>query len=783
MNVVTFEFDSDNAVAPDSVLVPYTNVATAAQMAQAVVNAINAHPVLGTLASANVTGARVYLVSASFAAETADLTAESNDTRLTAVDSGLSSLNSGTFIASGVIGDNPNLVADPTLDVDMISFQLNAGDRVRIDIDAEQLGQLQFGMFSGAFFGLFVDPTLALFDAAGNLVDFSFDAPAPGEGLSFDAYLDFTATTSGTYYLGISAFGNFGYNPDSEGSGFSFFSSDPPPFLQGSYMVTIILGSGAVAAEQFDFTGDENQFREQGQILIDSNVISNFSDNGILVDAAPRDAEGNVPRQASVRNTRNPNTTRLVPGVAIQNNLITNVGQAGITFSGDPNPANQPLAAVPFGRIVNNTIWGGIGTSGVGIRVTDNASPTILNNILANLATGITVDASSRRATNPQTGQLTFSGTVISANLYRSASTTAADTGAANNGLGDLAIVLTPAEPLFEDENLGVFSPARGSKAIDSSLDSVEDRPELTTVTSPLGIGLSPILAPEFDLDGVLRVDDPSQAPPPGLGSNVFKDRGALERIDQPRISISGGSVVEGNQGNVNLVFTITIDQFTSSLLTVDFATNNGTASGGVDYVNTNGKITFVPGGGTVQQITVQVIGDSLDEDDETFQVNLNSAVNGLILSGQATGTIIDDDTAPTITVSDVTLVEGNNPNVVTPFVFTVSLAQPSGRTVSAVFNTANVTATAGSDYQATTGTITFQPGQTRQFVTVNVLGDVTPETNETFRVTLSQLVNATAPAAAPSAPARSSRTNRRSRSAMPRRTKAIAAPPTRSSP
>ena len=74
--------------------------------------------------------------------------------------------------------------------------------------------------------------------------------------------------------------------------------------------------------------------------------------------------------------------------------------------------------------------------------------------------------------------------------------------------------------------------PADLSRVIDSSVDSLEDRTELVTVKEPVGIARSPILAPNFDVLGQLRIDDPRVEPPEGFGRNVFKDRGAIDRVD-----------------------------------------------------------------------------------------------------------------------------------------------------------------------------------------------------------------------------------------------------------
>ena len=94
------------------------------------------------------------------------------------------------------------------------------------------------------------------------------------------------------------------------------------------------------------------------------------------------------------------------------------------------------------------------------------------------------------------------------------------------------AIALVASEPLFVDASKRNFNLAANSRAIDSSVNSIQERSNFQSTTGALGIPLSPIQAPETDLLGQLRVDDPSVPTPPGLGSNVFKDRGALERAD-----------------------------------------------------------------------------------------------------------------------------------------------------------------------------------------------------------------------------------------------------------
>jgi hypothetical protein len=105
-------------------------------------------------------------------------------------------------------------------------------------------------------------------------------------------------------------------------------------------------------------------------------------------------------------------------------------------------------------------------------------------------------------------------------------------------------------------------------------------------------------------------------------------------------------------------------------------------------------------------------------------------------------GTITDNDAAPTLSINDVAVTEGNTGT--TNAVFTVSMTSASSQAVTVNFTTANGTAVAPGDYTTTTGTLTFAPGTTTQSITVPVVGDAIFEGNETFQVTLSGATVAT---------------------------------------
>src|SRR5207244_875595 len=100
------------------------------------------------------------------------------------------------------------------------------------------------------------------------------------------------------------------------------------------------------------------------------------------------------------------------------------------------------------------------------------------------------------------------------------------------------------------------------------------------------------------------------------------------------------------------------------------------------------------------------------------------------------------NDAAPTLSINDVSVTEGDSGS--TPATFTVSLSAASSFTVTVNYATADNTANAGSDYQSTSGTLTFNPGETAKPVTVLVNGDTTFEQNETFFVNLTSPTNAT---------------------------------------
>ncbi|MBK9983805.1 MAG: T9SS type A sorting domain-containing protein, partial [Saprospiraceae bacterium] len=223
-----------------------------------------------------------------------------------------------------------------------------------------------------------------------------------------------------------------------------------------------------------------------------------------------------------------------------------------------------------------------------------------------------------------------------------------------------------------------------------------------------------------------------------GLAPGVGEVEDYQVNIVNTQFNIDNPSVVEGNAGTTNLVFTISRTN-NSTACSVNYAITGGTATtADLDYqVFAGGTASFTQGGALSQTVTVVVNGDLKVELDETVIMTLSNPVNGAIQNGTGTGTITNDDSG-VITITSPSIVEGDAGTQ--NLVFNINMSAISDANAIFNFATANGTATAGSDYVANSGTITLTPGQTTATVTVVINGDCTIEPNEIFTVVLSAL-------------------------------------------
>jgi hypothetical protein len=208
----------------------------------------------------------------------------------------------------------------------------------------------------------------------------------------------------------------------------------------------------------------------------------------------------------------------------------------------------------------------------------------------------------------------------------------------------------------------------------------------------------------------------------------------------EPVIDIDDPTVVEGQSGTAPVTFSVTLSNPSASDVTVEWSTAAGTATGGTDYVTTSGTLT-IPAGETTGTVDVVVNGDGTYEGDETLAVNLSNATGAPIGDTQGIATITNDDAAPSVSLADASVVEGNSGTSL--LTFAVSLIGPSDVDAQVDFATAGVTATGGTDYVTTSGTLTIPAGETTGTVDVVVNGDGTYEGDETLSLILSNPTDA----------------------------------------
>ena len=254
------------------------------------------------------------------------------------------------------------------------------------------------------------------------------------------------------------------------------------------------------------------------------------------------------------------------------------------------------------------------------------------------------------------------------------------------------------------------------------------------------------------DLDGVaeetetftLVLVDSSEArtPPVSFEMQVLNTPLSVISIDTP-------SVVEGaDDTTVSLEFSVTLDRASPQEITVDFAdTTTGTATSATDYATVStGTLTFAAGE-TSKTISVSVNGDDIDESNETIILRLSNATGATLSGGSSTlvgtGTITDDDAAPTgvtLSVDPGTVAENGG---ATPFEVTAALSGGTtfdeAKTVTVAVGAASDSATEGTDY-ATVGdqTITIGAGESTGTVTFTLtpMQDTTSEGVEVISLT-----------------------------------------------
>ena len=185
----------------------------------------------------------------------------------------------------------------------------------------------------------------------------------------------------------------------------------------------------------------------------------------------------------------------------------------------------------------------------------------------------------------------------------------------------------------------------------------------------------------------------------------------------------------------------VSLSASSSSSVTVNYTTVSGTAVAGTDFTAASGTLTFAPGV-TSQTIPVTILTDSAATTATAFTVVLSTPANATLGTSQATVTINNPVVVPTISAGNVSVTRPTSGTATASVV--VSLSASSTNTVTVNYTTTSGTAVAGTDFTATSGTLTFAPGVTSQTIPVTILTDSAKTTATGFTVVLSTPANAT---------------------------------------
>ncbi|MFM7560081.1 beta strand repeat-containing protein, partial [Cylindrospermopsis raciborskii] len=650
----------------------------------------------------------------------------------------------------GVDPTPENMIAVGDKDVDLIKFTVNPGLVVfqtsnYVPNYIEKFGQIRgkayLDLLDSDRDGSFDDPidtVLRLFDASGNELTIDDDG---GEGLL--SRLEYVFTTAGTYYLGVSGYGNSTYNintlPDavdndssrrSGSTGSSLLSiilqpntapQDPNGVFYGAIPVDLLYGSNLTLSEQIgtdilaDTTisvtgGDVDLYRfvanESGVVLIDLDTATGNSLNTYL-----RTFDGN--------------------GIAL------------------PSPYfNDDSTAQGFNRDSLTELGNNSTDSFVRLDVTAGSTYYISVSASGNQ----TYDLNNLdERTNPSTGDYQI-------NLqYGGGATTATDADGyihANLPSFNLTQTNTGSSNLISlQRNIGNDDQAVvGATDVDFvkvNFQGTGTTPRILTSTARgIGTGKSALMPRVYVFNGqgdrLSAVT--SSSSPNTIQISLNPDTnyyvgvaGYGNKNFNPLIMGSGTSAETGNY-----TLNLSLSGSGANWAVTGSSTNQADAT---DFGGTlpTGTVSFAAGE-TSQTITVNVSGDTTVEPDEGFIVTLSNPSGATISTATATGTIQNDDAALAIASTNVNQIEGNSGTKA--FTFTVTR---NGDTTSSSSANWSVTESGtnpanGADFVGgtlPTGTVNFTAGETSKSITVNVLGDTTVEPDEGFTVTLSNPTNA----------------------------------------
>jgi len=384
------------------------------------------------------------------------------------------------------------------------------------------------------------------------------------------------------------------------------------------------------------------------------------------------------------------------------------------------------------------------------------ASPAINRGLSTNIPLDVTDldnDSTTTFIPQDQTGQNRISGSIVDIgafefiipNLAISAEQLAQVEG--NSGTRTFLYTLTLSQPAQQPINitLGIvggtadtadlIAPteatiAAGATSTEVAVQVVGDtliEPDETFVYSILGATNAVINLSQTSVTGTILNDD---FPP----------------VPTLTLTPLTSSILEGNSGGTPFQFALTLSEATTNDVTVTLALSGEATvdSGDISEFTTS---VVIPAGQTTVPVSVNVIGDTIVEANETFTYSILSATNAELVPGStaATGTILNDDVPPiptvSLTPSTLSFAEGNSGLI--PYQFTLALSEAATSDVTVTLALSGEATVDSGDISNFTSSVIIPAGQTTALVTVNAAGDVTLEGDETFTYSIVSVTNA----------------------------------------
>jgi hypothetical protein len=392
-----------------------------------------------------------------------------------------------------------------------------------------------------------------------------------------------------------------------------------------------------------------------GQVLIHANQLTGAVGQNITGIAFRLFTGATAPFPATPA-TWADYTIRVGPGVAFGSQTTT----FATNFSAPPTivrtgPLTLPAGALsatgspkPFGPFITFTtpfLYSGgnllIEIRHPGSNIVNNAASDFLE-VATTLDPGFNVQFWSATAT----GAAATTGAIANFTVVRLQTQ-----GAVTIDIGDSTVVEGDAGPVSAGFPVTLSAPSAGPVTVNfatangtatAGTDYTATSGTLTfapgTTSQIISVSVTGDVLDELDETYFVNLSAPT-------GGSIGDGQGLGTIIDDdgPTINIGDATVTEGDAGTVDAAFAVTLSASSPGPVTVAFATADGTATAPGDYTPTTGVLTFAPGT-TALAVTVSVIGDVLDENDETYFVNLSAPTGGDIGDGQGLGTIIDDD-------------------------------------------------------------------------------------------------------------------------------------------